>query len=73
MTLGKVFLEATTTGVVIEKEMIRLAHNQGCFSTALLLGQLIDTGMSNLTYLISSRLLQHKQIANDWIRPLGPR
>jgi hypothetical protein len=78
VTLGEVFLEAITTGVITDNEIAWVARSQGRFSraeeaTALRLGRLLDAGVVNPGCRIPSRLLQHKQIANDWIEPLGRR
>lgn len=78
VTLGEVFLEVITTGVITDNEIAWVARNQGRFSraeeaSALRLGRLLDAGVVNPGYRIPSRLLQHKQIANDWIEPLGRR
>ena len=76
MILGEVFLEVISTGVITDSEIAWVARNQGSFSraeeaTALRLGRLLDAGVVNTGCRIPSRLLQHKQIANDWIEPLG--
>lgn len=78
MTVGEVFLEAITTGVITDREMAWVASNQGRFSraeeaAALRLGRLVDEGLVNLGCRLPSRLLQHRQVANDWIEPLGRR
>jgi hypothetical protein len=78
MTLGEVFLEVITTGVITDNEIAWVAQNQGAFSraeeaTALRLGRLLDAGEVNPGCRLPSRLLHHKQIANDWIEPLGRR
>lgn len=76
MTLGEVFLGAISTGVITDHEMAWVAAHQGSFSraeeaTALRLGRLVDAGRINLGCRIPSRLLQHRQVAVDWIEPLG--
>jgi hypothetical protein len=78
VTLGEVFLEAVTTGVITASEMAWLASNQTNFSraeeaAALRLGRLLDQGLVNPGCRLPSRLLHHRQIANDWIEPLGRR
>ncbi len=78
MTLGEVFLEAITSGVITDNEIAWVARNQDRFSraeeaTALRLGRLLDAGEVNPGCRIPSRLLHHKQIALDWIEPLGRR
>jgi hypothetical protein len=75
MTLGEVFLEAISTGVITDQEMAWVTSHQGSFSraeeaTAIRLGRLVDEGMINPGCRIPSRLLQHRQVANDWIEPV---
>jgi hypothetical protein len=76
MTVGEVFLEAITTGVITDREMAWVTRNQGNFSRAeeaavLRLGRLVDAGQVNPGCRLPSRLLQHRQVANEWIEPLG--
>jgi hypothetical protein len=78
VTLGEVFLEAITSGVITDTEIAWVARNQDHFSraeeaTALRLGRLLDAGVVNPGCRIPSRLLHHRQIAIDWIEPLGRR
>jgi hypothetical protein len=78
VTVGEVFLESITTGVITEREMAWLARNQARFNraeeaAALRLGRLVDEGCVNPGCRLPSRLLQHRQVANDWIEPLGRR
>ena len=52
VTLGEVFLEVITTGVITDNEIAWVARNQGRFSraeeaTALRLGRLLDAGVVN--------------------------
>lgn len=51
VTVGEVFLEAITTGVITDREMAWVASNQGRFSraeeaAALRLGRLVDEGLN---------------------------
>lgn len=76
MTLGEVFLESLATGVITEQEISWVASRQGAFARheealALRLGRLIDDGQINLGCRLPGRLIQHRQILNDWIEPLG--
>ena len=78
MTLGEVFLESLSTGVITEQEIDWLAAQQNRFNreeeaTALKLGRLLDSGVINLGCRIPSQLLRHKLVLNDWIEPLGRR
>ncbi|MEB3235065.1 MAG: hypothetical protein VKM98_06535 [Cyanobacteriota bacterium] len=52
MTLGQVFLDAISSGVITEQEMDWVTSNQGHFSraeeaAALRLGRLVDAGQVN--------------------------
>lgn len=78
VTVGEVFLEAITTGVITDGEMAWVARNQSNFSraeeaAALRLGRLLDQGLVNPGCRLPSRLLRHKLISKDWIEPLGRR
>jgi len=78
MTLGEVFLESLSTGVITEQEIDWLAAQQNRFNrdeeaTALKLGRLLDSDVINLGCRIPSQLLRHKLVLNDWIEPLGRR
>lgn len=78
MTLGEVFLESVATGVITEQEISWVASRQGAFARheealAIRLGRLIDDGQINLGCRLPGRLIQHRQILNDWIEPLGRR
>jgi hypothetical protein len=78
MTLGEVFLESVSSGVITEREIAWVTARQGAFARheealALRLGRLIDEGQINLGCRLPSRLLHHRQILNDWIEPLGRR
>lgn len=78
MTIGEVFLEAISTGVITDDEMAWVAAHQGSFSraeeaAALRLGRLVDAGAINLGCRLTPRLRHHRQIARDWSQPLGGR
>ncbi len=78
MTLGEVFLESLTTGVITEREIAWVASRQGAFARheeaiAIRLGRLVDEGQINLGCRLPSRLVQHRVVLNDWIEPLGRR
>jgi hypothetical protein len=78
MTLGEVFLKSVVTGVITEHEIAWVAAQQSAFArheeaVAVRLGRLIDQGQVNLGCRIPSRVIQHKQVLNDWIEPLGRR
>ena len=76
MTVGELFLESLSTGVITEREVNWLTTNQTSFNraeeaTALRLGRLIDAGDINLGCRIA--LLQTKSNQEDWLEPLGRR
>ncbi len=71
MTLGEVFLESVSSGVITEWEIASFARHEEAL--AIRLGRLIDEGQINLGCRLPSRLLHHRQILNDWIEPLGRR
>jgi hypothetical protein len=78
MTVGEVFLESISSGVITEHEISWVASHQGAFARheealALRLGRLVDEGQINLGCRLPSRLVQHKLVFNEWIEPLGRR
>jgi hypothetical protein len=78
MTLGEVFLESVSSGVITEREIAWVTARQGAFerheeALAIRLGRLIDEGQINLGCRLPSRLVRHKQILVDWIEPVGRR
>ena len=78
MTVGEVFLESISSGVITEHEISWVASHQGAFARheealALRLGRLVDEGQINLGCRLPSRLVQHKLVLNEWIEPLGRR
>jgi hypothetical protein len=64
MTVGEVFLESLSSGVITEREISWVASQQGAFA-------LVDEGQINLGCRLPSRLVQHKLVLNEWIEPLG--
>jgi hypothetical protein len=78
MTLGELFLESVASGVITEAEIAWVAARQGRFerheeAVAIRLGRLIDQGQINLGCRLPGRLLQHQQVLQEWIEPLGRR
>lgn len=78
MTVGEVFLESLTTGVITEREVAWVAKQQGSFARheealAIRLGRMLDEGQINLGCRLPSRLLKHKEVLHNWIEPLGRR
>ena len=78
MTLGEVFLESVSSGVITEREISWVTSQQGAFARheealALRLGRLVDEGQINLGCRLPSGLVRHKIVLNEWIEPLGRR
>ena len=78
MTLGELFLESLSTGVITEDEVDWLASHQYVFSraeeaAAVRLGRLMDAGVVNLGCRVPSQWLQHRDVVEHWIEPLGRR
>jgi hypothetical protein len=78
MTIGELFLESVSSGVITPAEIDWLLARQGHLSrpeqaAALRLGRLLDEGTIQLGCRLSRQRLQHRQVANDWIEPLGRR
>ena len=78
MTLGELFLESLSTGVITEDEVDWLASHQHVFSraeeaAAVRLGRLMDDGVVNLGCRVPSQWLHHREVAENWIEPLGRR
>lgn len=76
MTVGEVFLESLSTGVITEREVNWLTTNQTSFNraeeaTALRLGRLIDAGDINLGCRMP--LIKQPSTLEDWLEPLGRR
>lgn len=66
MTLGEVFLESLTTGVITEREIAWIASRQGAFArheeaVAIRLGRLLDEGAINLGCRLPARLRRQDQ------------
>ena len=78
MTLGELFLESLSTGVITEDEVDWLASHQHVFSraeeaAAVRLGRLMDDGVVNLGCRVSPQWFQHRDVVEQWIEPLGRR
>ena len=78
MTVGEVFLESISSGVITEHEISWVASQQVSFARheealALRLGRLVDEGQINLGCRLPRRLVQHNLVLNEWIEPLGRR
>ena len=78
MTLGELFLESLSTGVITEDEVDWLASHQLVFSraeeaAAVRLGRLMDDGVVNLGCRVPSQWLHHREVVEHWIEPLGRR
>ena len=78
MTLGELFLESLSTGVITEDEVDWLASHQHVFSraeeaAAVRLGRLMDDGVVNLGCRVSPQWFQHRDVVEHWIEPLGRR
>ena len=77
MTVGELFLESLSTGVITEHEVQWLTTQQPHFSrteeaAALRLGRLIDAGEVNLGCRMATKATQHS-LAEEWLEPLGGR
>ena len=78
MTTGELFLESLSSGVITQAEIDWLLSQQGRFSRAeqaamQRLGRLLDQGKIQLGCRVSTQMLRHRQLLNDWIEPLGRR
>lgn len=78
MTLGELVLEALSSGVITEPEIDWLISEQSRFSrpeqaAVQRLGRLLDQGGIQLGCRLSSKLLRHRQVRDEWIEPLGRR
>lgn len=78
MTLGELVLEALSSGVITEPEIDWLIFEQSRFSrpeqaAVQRLGRLLDQGGIQLGCRLSSKLLRHRQVRDEWIEPLGRR
>ncbi len=78
MTVGEVFLESLSSGVITEREMGWLTANQGDFNrieeaTALRLGRLLDEGSINIGCRVPRPNPGRHQLADEWLETLGRR
>ena len=78
MTVGEIFLESLSTGVITEHEVNWLASHQTSFdrpeeAAAIRLGRLMDQGQINLGCRLPEPMLRHQEVLVDWIEPLGRR
>ena len=78
MTVGEIFLESLSTGVITEQEVDWLASHQTKFdrpeeAAAIRLGRLMDQGQINLGCRLPEPMLRHQEVLVDWIEPLGRR
>jgi hypothetical protein len=78
MTVGQLFLESLSSGVITPTELSWLTRQQGGFSrvevaTALRLGRLLDQGRIQLGCRLPAVKLQHDMVREMWIEPLGRR
>lgn len=78
MALGKLFLEALSSGVITQPEIDWVLSEQGHFSRSeqavvQRLGRLLDQGGIQLGCRVSPKLLHPRQVCNEWIEPLGRR
>ena len=76
MTVGEIFLESLSTGVITEHEVDWLAAHQTSFdrpeeAAAIRLGRLMDQGEINLGCRLTESMLHHQEVLVDWIEPLG--
>ena len=78
MTVGEIFLESLSTGVITEHEVHWLASHQISFdraeeAAAIRLGRLMDQGQINLGCRLPEQMLRHQEVLVDWIEPLARR
>ncbi|QEY31088.1 hypothetical protein EVJ50_01275 [Synechococcus sp. RSCCF101] len=82
MTVGELYLEALSSGVITEAETSWLVEHQGQFSrleeaTALRLGRLLDQGSVQMGCRLQPGGRQNRDhqalIRDQWIEPLGRR
>lgn len=76
MTLGMLFLEALSSGVITLPEIDWVLAEQSHFSRSeqaalQRLGRLLDRGGIQLGCRLSPQLLHHRQVRNERIEPLG--
>ena len=78
MTVGQIFLESLSSGVITPSELSWLTRQQTSFSrveeaTALRLGRLLDQGSIQLGCRLPAAKLRHDIVREKWIEPLGRR
>ena len=78
MTLGELFLEALSSGVITQPEIDWVLSEQSRFSrpeqaVVQRLGRLLDQGGIQLGCRLSTQCLHHRRVRNEWIEPLGRR
>lgn len=78
MTVGQLFLNSLSSGVITPAELSWLTVQQDRFSrveeaTALRLGRLLDQGDIQLGCRLSAAKLRHDRVREEWIEPLGRR
>jgi len=78
MTVGQLFLESLSSGVITPWELSWLTHQQGNFSrveeaTALRLGRLLDQGSIQLGCRLHTPTLSHALAGSASIDPQGLR
>ncbi|MCP9848639.1 hypothetical protein [Cyanobium sp. Morenito 9A2] len=78
MTVGELFLESLSSGVITSSELGWIVRQQNRFSrleeaTALRLGRLLDQGAIRLGCRLPAATLHHDQVRESWIEPLGRR
>jgi hypothetical protein len=76
MTVGELFIESLSSGVITPLELDWVVAQQACFSrveeaTALRLGRLIDQGTIQLGCRLPMAKLHNDLIREHWIEPLG--
>ena len=78
MTVGELFLESFSSGVITPEELSWVTRAQPDFSrveeaTALRLGRLLDEGRIHLGCRLPSSRLHQSSLRDQWIEPLGRR
>jgi hypothetical protein len=78
MTVGELFLESLSSGVITPDELNWITAQQSRFSrveeaTALRLGRLLDHGDIQLGCRLPAAKTHHDAVREQWIEPLGRR
>jgi hypothetical protein len=78
MTVGELFLESLSTGVITPTELNWITAQQARFSrveeaAALRLGRLLDQGAIQLGCRLPAARTHHELVREQWIEPLGRR